>query len=216
MSVDQAQQPLSVLIRSRLLQMLASLEQVGGTPIDTRSLHAFAFFANVLSPLWDLHPLEGSVLKDNGAPYFPTLQRELDHLVGEGFVVVEQLVRSDSESLTATFRLNHSRARPVLRIIGSLPDEARAHEFLTELADAFVEIRPDRRDDAAVADAAYSDPAVAEGRIVDFAEWVSPTRGNPAWNTAQQFQRYVPSGVTLNRAEKLVMYMRLMKRRAHG
>lgn len=216
MNVDLAQQPLPILIRSRLLQMMAALERVGGTPIDTRSLHAFAFFANVLSPLWDLHPLEGSVLKDSGAPYFPALQRELDCLVGEGFITVVRLVRSDAEGLLATFRLHHDRAGRVLQALGSLPDEARTDEFLTELADAFVEIRPDRRDDAAVADAAYSDPAVAEGRIVDFAEWVSPTRGNAAWNTAQQFQRYVPAGVTLNRAEKLVMYMRLMKRRAHG
>jgi hypothetical protein len=196
--------------------MLAALERVGGTPIATLSLHSFAFFANVLSPLWDLHPLEGSVLKESGAPYLPALARELDHLVGEGFVNVVSLARGDADGLQATFRLAHDRAREVLDFVHSLPDEASAEDFLTELADAFIEIRPDRRDDAAVADAAYSDPAVAEGRIVDFAEWVSPTRGNAAWNTAQRFQRYVPAGVTLNRAEKLVMYMRLMKRRAHG
>ena len=207
---------LPTLIRSRLLQMLSALESVGGTPIDTRSLHSFAFFANVLSPLWDLNPLEGSVLKDSGAPYFPALQRELDSLVGDGFVTVVSLARGPGHELEARFRLAHERARQVLEVLRLLPDEAEAENFLTELADAFVEIRPERRDDAATADAAYSDPAVAEGRIVDFAEWVSPTKGNAAWNTAQQFQRYVPSGVTLNRAEKLVMYMRLMKRRAHG
>ncbi|MCW2249305.1 hypothetical protein M2352_004965 [Azospirillum fermentarium] len=196
--------------------MFAALERVGGTPIDTRSLHAFAFFANVLSPLWDLHPLEGSVLKESGSPYFPALQRQLDCLVGEGFIIVESLARGTTDELEAKFRLSHERAQPVLSIVRMLPDEASAEGFLTELADAFVEIRPDRRDDAAVADAAYSDPAVAQGRIVDFAEWVSPTKGNAAWNTAQQFQKYVPVGVTLSRAEKLVMYMRLMKRRAHG
>jgi hypothetical protein len=207
---------LSTLIRSRLLQMLAALEKVGGTPIDTKSLHAFAFFANVLSPLWDLDPLEGSVLKDSDSPYFPALQRQLDALVGQGFVTVVTLSRDNDGVLGASFTLAHQRAALVLNAIGILPDEINADAFLTELADAFVEIRPDRRDDAATADAAYSDPAVAEGRIVDFAEWVSPTKGNAAWKTAQQFQKYVPSGVTLNRAEKLVMYMRLMKRRAHG
>lgn len=216
MTESSAVRVLPTLIRSRLLQMLLALERVGGTPIDTRSLHAFAFFANVLSPLWDLHPLEGSVLKESGAPYFPALQRELDGLIGEGFVTVVSLSQTADGELEATFRLAKDRAVPVLEVVQSLPDEASAVDFLTELADAFVEIRPDRRDDAAVADAAYSDPAVAEGRIVDFAEWVSPTKGNAAWNTAQQFQKYVPPGTTLNRAEKLVMYMRLMKRRAHG
>jgi len=199
--------------------MFAALERTGGTPIDTDSLHAFAFFANVLSPLWDLEPLEGSVLK-KGGPYFPALQRELDRLVGEGFVVVVSLSLDTSEAgerrLTATFRLASEHARLLLEAIKSLPDEGNTESFLVELASAFVDIRPDRRDDAAVADAAYSNPAIAEGRIVDFAEWVSPTRDNAAWNAAQRFQKYVPTGVTLSRAEKLVMYMRLMKRRAHG
>lgn len=204
------------LIRSRLLQMLLVLERVGGAPIDARSLHAFAFFANVLSPLWDLHPLEGSVLKDNCSPYFPALQRELDCLIGEGFVTVVSLSNSPDGTLEASFLLARERARSVLDDIRKLPDEADTENFLTELADAFVEIQPDRRDDAARLDAAYSDPAVAEGRIVDFAEWVSPTKGNATWNAAQQFQKYVPAGTTLNKAEKLVMYMRLMKRRAHG
>lgn len=217
MSAGIRPQFLPTLIRGRLLQMLAALERVEGAPIDTTTLHAFAFFANVLSPLWDLHPLEGSVLKQSGSPYFPALQRELDCLVGLGFVEVVSLQKGDADGvLQATFRLAHERAFPVLEVMRGLPDEASAEEFLTELADAFIEIRPDRRDDAAEVDAAYSDPAVAEGRIVDFAEWVSPTLGNAAWNTAQQFQRYVPVGVTLSRAEKLVMYMRLMKRRAHG
>lgn len=216
MSTNAGPQALPTLVRCRLLQLLVALERVGGTPIDIRSFHAFAFFANVLSPLWDLHPLEGSVLKESGAPYFPALQRELDRLVGEGFVTVVSLAKDTEGNLHATFRLAHERARPVLEVARALPDEASAENFLTELADAFVGIRPDRRDDAAVADAAYSDPAIAEGRIVDFAEWVSPTRDNAAWNTAQEFQRYVPAGVTLSRAEKLVMYMRLMKRRAHG
>jgi hypothetical protein len=207
---------LQMLIRRRLLQMLAALERFGGTPIETRSLHAFAFFANVLSPLWDLHPFEGSVLKEGGAPYSPVLQRELDILVGGGFVTVVSLAKGRGDDLKARFRLAHEHAHPIFEALRLLPDEADAESFLNELADAFVEIGPDHRDDAATLDAAYSDPAVAEGRIVDFAEWVSPTMDNAAWNTAQEFQKYVPPEVTLDRAEKLVMYLRLMKRRAHG
>lgn len=104
----------------------------------------------------------------------------------------------------------------MLEIIRALPDERSTEGFLLELASAFLEIRPDRQDDAAAMDAAYSNPKVSTGRIVDFAEWVSPTKGNASWNVAQSFQRYVTEKVTLSRAEKLVMYMNLMKRRAHG
>jgi hypothetical protein len=70
---------------------MEALERTGGTPIDTRTLHAFAFFANVLSPLWDLEPLDGSILKDQHGPYYPALQRELDALVGDGLVTVVSL-----------------------------------------------------------------------------------------------------------------------------
>jgi hypothetical protein len=209
-----------LLIRGRLLQIMDALERTGGTPIDTRTLHAFAFFANVLSPLWDLEPLDGSILKDKRGPYYPALQRELDALVGDGLVTVVSLrpapAADGSTELEARFRLATDRARSVLGFIGTFPDEVDTGGFLVELASAFLEIVPNQRDDAALVDAAYSDPSVSGGRIVDFAEWVKPTIDNPSWNTAQSFQRYMPEGITLNRAEKLLMYMRLLKRRAHG
>src|SRR5271166_4688675 len=116
-----------ILIRGRLLQMMGALERTGGTPIDTRTLHAFAFFANVLSPLWDLEPLDGSVLKDPRGPYYPALQRELDALVGLGLVRVISLTPvTTSEGCTeldAQFSLATADARPVLDAIAGLPDE---------------------------------------------------------------------------------------------
>jgi hypothetical protein len=199
--------------------MLSAIERTGGAAISLESLNAFAYFVNVLSPLWDIEPVEGSVLKD-GAPRFPSLEAELDKLVGEGLVrvaslAIEAAVES-SPAFTALFRIDAVKADPVLKIIQTLPDELSSEGFLLELAAAFLDIRPDLQDDAAKKDAAYSNPKVSTGRVVDFAEWVSPTKGNASWNVAQSFQRYVPKGVTLSRAEKLVMYMNLMKRRAHG
>ena len=199
--------------------MLSAIERTGGAAISLESLNAFAYFANVLSPLWDIEPVEGSVLKD-GAPRFPSLEAELDKLVGEGLVRVASLAIAaaveGSPAFTALFRIDTAKAAPVLKIIQTLPDELSSQGFLLELAAAFLDIRPDLQDDAAKKDAAYSNPEVSTGRVVDFAEWVSPTKGNASWNVAQSFQRYVPEEVTLSRAEKLVMYMSLMKRRAHG
>ena len=199
--------------------MLSAIERTGGAAISLESLNAFAYFANVLSPLWDIEPVEGSVLKD-GAPRFPSLEAELDKLVGEGLVRVASLAIAaaveGSPAFTALFRIDTAKAAPVLKIIQTLPDELSSQGFLLELAAAFLDIRPDLQDDAAKKDAAYSNPEVSMGRVVDFAEWVSPTKGNASWNVAQSFQRYVPEEVTLSRAEKLVMYMSLMKRRAHG
>jgi hypothetical protein len=170
--------------------------------------------------LWDVEPAEGSVLKGKSGPYFPSLQREIDLCVGDGLVVVNTiypLVGEDGETrIGASFSLSVDVAREFVEHISMLPDEVHVRGFLLELAFAFLDIPSDRRDDAALFDAAWSNPAIAEGRVVDFAEWVSSTFQNPTWNTAQRFQAFAPKGVTLTRAEKLLMYMRLMKRKANG
>jgi len=207
-------------VRARLMQIMDALERVGGTPISMRNLHAFAFFANVLSPLWEVDPIEGSVLKERTGPYFPSLQREVDGCVGNGLLLVdaiEALVGAGGETrIDASLRLDTMRSKKLIEKISALPDETAVSGFLLELAFAFLEIAADRRDDATQWDAAWSDPSIADDRVVDFAEWVSSTYQNPSWNAAQRFQEFAPKGVTLSRAEKLLMYMRLMKRRAHG
>lgn len=220
MSISEIDTAPLLLRKARLLQMLDALQRAGGTPISSEGLHAFAFLANVLSPLWDLSPLDGSVLKSDDGPYYPPLQRGLDALVGDRLVSVFSLrsagPKKNGGGLVAEFTLNQGLAAPILDFINGFPDEKDTPRFLLELANAFVEIAVQRRDDAARLDAAYSDPAVASDRVVDFAEWVMPTSENPSWNVAESFQRYVPTETTLNRAEKLLMYMRLLKRRAHG
>lgn len=206
------------LVRLRLIQLLAALERAGGTPISNRDLHAFAYLANVLSPLWEVEPLEGSVLKDRDGPRSSTLEHELDLCVGEGLITVVKLALNEqsSDKLDAWFRLPTRDVNSILIAIDLLPDEREVREFLNELAFVFVEIKEGRRDDVAIADATWSDPAIAEGRVIDFAEFVESSRKNPAYNVAHAFQRFAPAGVTLDRAEKLVMYMRLLKRRANG
>jgi hypothetical protein len=203
-----------------LMQIMDALEQVGGTPISRRDLHAFAYFSNVLSPLWEVEPVEGSVLKERTGPYFPSLQREIDACVGNGLLLVEAIGPladiSGEARIDASFRLDTLRSKTLIDKISALPDETAVGGFLLELAFAFLEIAADRRDDATLWDAAWSDPSIADDRVVDFAEWVSSTYQNPTWNAAQRFQEFAPKGVTLSRAEKLLMYMRLMKRRAHG
>lgn len=209
----------SVLTRARLLQIFAALGRAGIAPIATADLHAFAFFANVMSPLWDLDPLDGAVLKLPEGPYYPFLQAEVDQLVGSGFLEVEHLAYRTTEGgvvqLDASFRPVPDHCRKVLEIIEKLPDETETSGFLNELAFAFAEIRVDLRDDAAIVDATYSNPAIADERVIDFAQWNDPSTADSSVIVADRFQKYAPAGMTLNRAEKLLLYMRLMKRRVH-
>lgn len=208
----------SVFTRIRLLQIFTALERAGALPATISDVHTFAFFSNVLSPLWELEPLEGAILKLADGPYYPFLQKELDRLVGTGFVRVATLDASSSKDLIhlrATFELV-SNVTALLEKIESLPDEMETLKFLTELAFCFVKIGGGHRAAAAIKDATFSDPAISNNRIIDFAEWNDPGVSDPSVRAANRFQKYAPVGVTLNRAEKLSMYMSLVARRAHA
>ena len=205
-------------VRARLIQIIAALERAGLTPVSNRDLHALAYLANVLSPLWDVHPIETSVLKDRNGPRSSALEHEIDLCVGNGALTVESLRPDpdDPSRLNATYRLNARAALPVLVSLAGLPDEQLVANYLNELAFAYAEVKPELRDDLALKDAAWSNPAIAPGRIVDFGAHIERAAVNPTFNAAQAFQRFAPEGVQLDRAEKLIMYVRLLKRRAHG
>lgn len=204
-----------LLARARAIRMLDSLDRVGATPVRDRDFHVFAYFVNVLSPLWDVVPLEGSVLKDEAGPFFPELQEAVDFLIYGGVAYVSSL-DVQGNRLSITIGLNHELHTSLIEAISTLPDEENISDFLDELAFAFTEILPDERDNVATQDAAWSDPKVDSGRVIDFGEWVDSVGRNPAWNVTQQLQEFAPPGVVLARSEKLLMYMRLLQKRSHG
>jgi hypothetical protein len=210
----------SIFSQVRLLQIFTAFERAGVLPASVSDVHTFAFFSNVMSPLWELEPLEGAVLKLADGPYYPFLQKELDHLVGIGFLEVDSLdVTSPSKGpgeLRAKFRLVSCAARAVVQRIEVLPDEVETLRFLTELAFSFANIRRDDRVGAALKDATFSNPAISNDRIIDFGDWNDSAISDASVTAANRFQKYAPTGVTLNRAEKLSMYMSLVSRRAHG
>lgn len=204
-------------VRCRVLQILAALERAGGTPIANRDLHAFAYLANVLSPLWEVEPLEGSVLKNKDGPRSSEFENQLDLCIGQGLIIVDALVPDpeNQSRLEASYRISAKAARPVLEQLSILPDQNQISSYLNELAFVFLEIAPGLRDDAAIGDAAWSDPSIANGRIVSF-EKRGERALNPTVDAARAFQEFAPEGVTLNKAEQLVMYVRMLKQRAHG
>lgn len=204
-------------VQARVLQILAALEEAGASPISNRDLHAIAYLANVLSPMWDIEPIEGSVLKTKDGPRSSLFEAQLDRCVCQGLVVVTTLERDpeSADRVVASYRLAAEHARPILAIINGFPDEEVIRTFLNELAFAFTDIAPELRDDTALADASWTNPAVADQRVVDFAEFVDQTR-NPSRNVINAFQRYAPAGVIYNRAEKLAMYIHLLRQRANA
>ena len=81
----------SLVHQARLIELLWAAGEAGLTPLKLMHLHAFAYLANVLAPVWESPVLDGRVLKRRGGPYFPELQSELDHLLGKGVVLAKGL-----------------------------------------------------------------------------------------------------------------------------
>ena len=57
--------------RCRMLLLLDAAEHVGIAPLPSARLHAFAYLADVLSPVWELIPFDGKVYKSEGGTPLP-------------------------------------------------------------------------------------------------------------------------------------------------
>ena len=207
---------LSLRRRVRLVVLLDAAEAAGLVPIKILRLHAFAYLSNVLAPVWDLSVLDGKVFKRRGGPFYPTLQRDLDRLVGAGIVEITRLGHARDDDgrwrLEGSYRLNHELAVPVLRQLNTYEEEVRLVFFVQELAYALSALSDDDHDLVFREDATYSDTRVSFGNVVDFDE----RRSNYSANAAQYFDRLIPGGGRATPGEKLHLYVRHLNRRIHG
>ena len=168
MSVTASQQ------HARIISILGAAEHAGLTPMPLSAVHAFAYLANVLSPIWSLPPLDGKVLKQRSGPYYPVLQGDLDQLVGIGVVMAAEVghFRDDDGQwrLRGNYRLGDHGPR-LLAVLSRFPDERSLQLFLTELALGLSRLRLGGVTDAPTEDATYADDLISAGDVVDFGEW---------------------------------------------
>ena len=198
----------------RALALLHSLEIAGLTPIAVTDLHAFAYFGNVLSPVWDILPQTRSVMKKQGGPYYLSLQRDMDRLVGLGLVGVEGL--KHEKDFAGRWRLKGSffiydlkRAKALIQKLIEFTDEERLTRFYRELAFAFANLPEEDRVISVEEDAVYG-VNVGDEVIIDFAEW---QQANHSENAARYFDQVMPAGITTSAAQKLHLYTHHLKRR---
>lgn len=211
----------SGLYRLRLLQMFHALSLAGITSVSHRDLHAFAYLSNTLSPIWEVEPTELLVLKKTDGPYSTELEHELDACVGCGMINVLAIEGDPDHAnkLNARFSLFPETSKLLVSLVENLPDERETADFLRELAFSFIEIAEGLRDDAAVFDATWSDPGVAQGRLLRVGPDISRQKqANYSVQVAEAFQTLRKDNLHLSKAEKIVLYMNLLKRRVqvHG
>ena len=215
--------------RARLLLLLDAVERAGITPIASAKLHAFAYLADVLSPVWNLIPFDGKIYKSEGEPHYPDLQIELDHMVALGLLQINDLryvERGDNRArIEGYYSLNFSSAQLplLLEALGAEgpgqaidPSDVNVHAFLVELAGALATLPDDQIDVAAGVDATFG---VAENlnNVIDFAEWVEDKwQANSSWRAAERFREFLPENTNLSPGEKIYLYANYLGRAIHA
>ncbi|MFM9975979.1 MAG: hypothetical protein ACKVON_15565 [Beijerinckiaceae bacterium] len=207
----------SIRRRVRLVALLEASREAGIEPLPTRRLHLIAYLANVLSPVWDMPSVDGSVLKRLGGPFYPDLQGDLDRLVGLGVVHVESLrhqrLDDDHYRLEGSYRLNPEFANPILAHLRAIPEEETAARFVRELILALSSLSDEEIDLAINEDATYSNPSIGNDNVIDFGEWMG---ANYSATAAQKVGGLIPTGAAVGASEKVHLYVRHLRKRLQG
>jgi hypothetical protein len=210
----------TIFAQLRLLQIMRALDLAGACPVSLSAMHSFVYFADVLSPLWNLPPHDNGVLKNTRGPFYPSIQKQIDILIAAGTITVERFhyeeIQNGRAWLEAQISLPISVSEELDGLVNAFPDDRERFPFLCELALAFSEIRPDKQDDAALVDATYSDPRFNTNRIIELSGQKNGRSKTATLQVTDKFQDFADSNEPLTKAQKLLLYMRLMKRRAYG
>lgn len=213
----------------RVLLLLEAAEQAGIAPLASARLHAFAYLADVLSPVWELLPFDGKIYKSDGGPHYAELQEELDRLVVMGLVQIRDLdyeKRGDGGArIAGSYGLNFE-SEHLEQILGAMgarsqaeavdPADRKLHRYLVELAGALATLPDDQIELATEFDVTYRVQADLHN-VVDFAEWAEDRwSANPSWRVAERFKAFVPEESTMLSGEKLYLYAAYLGRAMHG
>ena len=210
----------SVRQRCRILVLLDAAERAAITPLLSARLHALAYLADVLSPVWDLPPIDGKVLKLEDGPHYPDVQAELDYLVVYGLVTIEEMryvSRLDGGArLEGKYGLDFSSNHlfPILEALGAGepnagldPRDTTSYNYLTELAAAFATVPNENIDRAAKVDATYANDRVATLDLIDFEPPpLQLSEVNRSVAVTQRFEQFVPNAARLLASERLYLY----------
>jgi hypothetical protein len=158
--------------RIRILMLLDAADYAVIAPVSIARFHAFAFLADVLSPIYHFTPLTGRILKRRVGPYFPDLQWEIDRLIGLSLVVpcdLLSVVDVKEAHIEAALSLERNRSAALLELVHAEPEFQSLRDFFRELAGALSNIEDTDLDAATQSDVTWE--AGHKGAVIDYAEW---------------------------------------------
>lgn len=193
----------------RILQLFSAAEEVGMSPLRVNSFHMMAYFTDVLAPVWNLPLLDSVILKRLRRPFFPRLQSDLDSLVGHGLVQVshfEYFLVDEKWNISAEYYIHWPLARPVMDAIRAQSTIAKSSQFVREVVFAMAAFGEEGIPELGHADAAYSNPLVDVGDVIDMSDGRTGT--NPSAAMALRFRHILDEPAELTDPELVHLYVR--------
>ena len=196
--------------RMRLVAILDALRYVGLSPANVITVHAMAYLADALAPVWDLPILNGQVLKRPQRPFFPILQADLDRLVGQGTVSVSNVAYVQEPGgqwrIDADYAVNPEVLSRIFATVMPFEEQSTKWTFVREVVFAAAGLGPEGLQHVGLLDAAYSNPVIDTGEVID----IAPDGGgeNVTAQVAHRFSRLVSQTMTLSSAELVHLYAR--------
>ena len=207
--------------RLRALAVVEAAERAALTPISTSRLHALAYLADVLSPVWHLAPFDPVALKTNGEPFFGKFQDELDDLVVIGLLSVDSFEyvgrpgKTGTMSISACYHLRYEAEclEPLLEFIQADLDLGRQQAFFVALAAAMSRL-PDKEILSAVTkDASWQDSDVPINHLVEFKTVTGELKNTRTNETVAMFDDFSPTGKIVGGSAKLRLYAAFLAER---
>jgi hypothetical protein len=204
-----ASDSIATLRQLRIIGLLDAAERLGATPLPLIPLHTIAYFTDALAPVWNLPIIDGQILK-RLRPYYPSLQADLDRLVGRGVVAASEVhyVREEPHwRLDANYALNRQFADRILAVVESFPMRAGELGFVREVVYAASGLGVEGLQTVTELDATYSDPLVDVGGMIEV-ERDPGEANNLTAQVALRFGELLDGESTVSTAEMVNLYMR--------
>lgn len=192
----------------RLISIMNGCRGADIGPVPVAALHTIAYFADALSPIWDVPVIEGQLLKKKRVPVNPELQGGIDELVGRAVLFarnVRHVYVDGAWSLDADYDLNLVFGKRIIEAMSRDREFRKELAFVQEVVLALAGLGLPGLSNAAQADATYSDPNIDVGGIIDLSNTEVLTRTSQVTN---QFSELLGRQHRLTEAEVTHLYIR--------
>lgn len=207
MAADQTLDLSAVRRQLRVVSIVRAAADAGFDPLPLRQLHAIAYFADALAPVWGLDIIDAQLLKRREGPTSPALQRDVDLLVGSGVLAVCSVRHTEDADgywgLDATYSLNTAFSDPILSQMRAFEQFASELLYVREVAFALSGLGALGIAEAPAIDASYGNALIDFGDMVDIGD---ADRNNTA-KVARRFEDLLRPTVAITDAEQINLYV---------